>query len=67
MLGLPLFAFVLYKKTIWFFFPFLNKDRIQLKLNIVDLNSFPSSKGKYGIVEKRVSVGMNIKMPGMNS
>ena len=33
----------LYDKTIRFSFPFLNKDRIQLKLNTVDFNSFPSS------------------------
>ena len=56
----------LYDKTIRFSFPLLNKDRIQLKLNTVDFNSFPSSQGKHGIVERRASVGTNIKMPAIS-
>ena len=56
----------LYDKTIRFSFPFHNKDGIQLKLNTVDFNSFPSCQGKHGIIEGRAPVGTNIKMLAMS-
>ena len=54
-----------YEKRIGFWFGFVKKDGIEVKVNRVDLKSFGWSEGKDGMIEGRGGVGRNIKMVGM--